>query len=87
MEEKDKHTEHTWITAAKNRGLGGALHVILDVLEPFAPIAAQFLWVAQPIAGIFGARNTIGDLANVLDMPEGVETLRQQLNETRTNDL
>ncbi|MDQ7025575.1 MAG: hypothetical protein Q9P01_04190 [Anaerolineae bacterium] len=87
MEEKDKHSKHAWITAAKNRGLGGALHVLLDVLEPFAPLASQFLWVAQPFAGIFGARNAIGDLADILDMPNGVESLRQQLNENRSNDL
>lgn len=87
MEDKTKHTEHIWITVAKQRGLGGAVHVLLDVLEPVAPLAAGMLWVMQPIGGLFGARSAIGDLAAILDTSGGVENLRQQLNETPTNDL
>ena len=87
MNDKVKHTEHVWIKAAKEQGLGGAVRVVLDVLEPVAPLAAGLLWVMQPFAGLFGARSAIGDLADILDTSSGVENLRQQLNENRTNDL
>jgi hypothetical protein len=87
MEDKMKPTEHIWITTAKQRGFGRAVHVLLDVLEPVAPLAAGMLWVMQPLGGLFGARNAIADLADILDTGGGVENLRQQLNETRTNDL
>ena len=84
MEEKDKHNEHAWLMAAKERGFGNTIHTMLDVLEPIAPLAAQLLWVIQPVAGLFGARNAIRDLAATLDMPDGVESLRQQLHDEKT---
>jgi hypothetical protein len=43
------------------------------------------LWVIQPVAGLFGARNAIQDLAETLDMPDGVESLRQQLQDEKDN--
>jgi hypothetical protein len=87
MNEKDKHSEHVWIAAAKQRGLGGAVATLLDALEPIAPLAAQLLWVIQPVAGVFGGRSAIHDLATLLDTPAGVETLRQQLVDDRTQQL
>jgi hypothetical protein len=60
---------------------------MLDAIEPIAPLAAQMLWVVQPVAGIFGGRRAIGDLADILDSRDGVNHLRQQLNENRTSQL
>jgi hypothetical protein len=70
-----------WIRAAKARGLGDVLSVALDVLEPLGLLGAQVLWVLQPALGIFGMREAVGDLAEALEEPGGVERLRQQLDE------
>jgi hypothetical protein len=85
METKDKHYQLTWIAAVKERGFGHSMQTMLDVLEPVAPLAAQFLWVLQPFAGLFGARNAVHDLAHLLDTPDGVATLRQQLHDDKDN--
>lgn len=80
----DLHSE--WINQARARGLTGALHVALDALEPLGPFGAQFLWVMQPVLGLFGARDMVRSIATALEEPGGVERLRQQLDETTTGN-
>lgn len=68
-----------WITQAKARGLGNALGLALDVLEPLGPLGAQMVWVAQPVLGLWIPRTALGQLAEALDAPGGVERLRHML--------
>jgi hypothetical protein len=68
-----------WIEQVKILNLDGAFYLILDILEPLGPLGAQALYVLQPAAGIVGLREMIGDIAQALEEPEGIERLRQQL--------
>jgi hypothetical protein len=81
MDEKLKQTQHPLIRVAKARGMQQAAGIMLDVLEPIAPIAAQLLWVAQPFAAMWGFRSAVRDLADILETPDGIESLRQQLDD------
>lgn len=72
--------EKDWIQAVKSRGLTDALGLMLDVLEPLGALSAQVLWVVQPAAGVLAWRQAVGDIAQALEEPGGVERLRQQLN-------
>jgi hypothetical protein len=72
-------TAHEWVEQAKARGLGHALSVALDVLEPLGPLGAQLLWVAQPVLGIMVSRSALGSVAQALEEPGGIDRLRQQL--------
>ncbi len=72
--------EHTWIKQARERGLDGALGVALDVLEPLGPLGAQVLWVLQPALGLLGARKAVGDIADALEEPGGIDRLRWLLD-------
>ena len=76
----EKSTSSEWISAAKARGWAESLRLCLDLIEPLAPIASQLLWVVQPTAGLFGAREAIGEIAEALDTPEGIEALRRELD-------
>lgn len=61
----------------------GLLNLCLDVLEPFGPFAAQFLYVLQPTLGLVLDRDRIGAWAHRLETPEGLESLRREwLGET-----
>lgn len=71
----------TWIQTAKARGLAGGLSFLLDALSPLGPLAAQLLWVIQPLGALFGARAAIGDIAAALEDPDGMEQLRAMLDE------
>lgn len=73
--------EHDWMHEAKKRGLGRGLSILLDVLEPFGPLGAQILWVVQPVSGLLGISTAVGELANALEQPGGVDELRRQLDE------
>lgn len=68
-----------WVRQARAHGLGGLLAVVLDVIEPFAPLLAQGLWVFQPIARIFGQHDVLGAMAQTLDEPDGVTRIRDEL--------
>jgi hypothetical protein len=70
-----------WITQVKTRGMTNAVNIALDVLEPFGPLAAQMLFVLQPTFGIFGLKSAVEDIAQALDQPGGIETLRQRLKD------
>lgn len=69
------------IDMIKQRGWQGASRTALDVIEPIAPLVSSVLWVVQPVSTIFGAQKTVGTLANLLDSPQGIEQLREQLDE------
>lgn len=76
-----KQNHHELIYLIKARGWQGAARSFLDIIEPVAPIMSQFLLVMQPMAGIINAQNAIADLAQALDTSDGIETLRQQLDD------
>ena len=70
-----------WIDRAKQRGYGPAIRILLDAIEPLAPLLAQGLWVAQPLAGLWGQSGALQQLAETLENPEGVSQLRQRLTD------
>lgn len=77
----DKKVNPDWLIKVKIRGWSDAMQTMLDVFEPIAPLASQFLWVVQPMAGLFEADDVVHDLATILDSKEGIEELRQALKE------
>lgn len=68
------------IERLKRAGLGDALLTALDVIEPVGAIGAQLLYVTQPMARLLGDRRAeTSALAQLLETPEGIQTLRQML--------
>ncbi|MBI1281938.1 MAG: hypothetical protein GC179_27685 [Anaerolineaceae bacterium] len=61
------------------RGLGDALSLALDVLEPLGVLGAQLIWVAQPVLGVWFNRQTVRSIARTLETPGEVEHIRQFL--------
>lgn len=70
-----------WVTAVKMRGLTQALRVTLDALEPLGPLGAQLLYVMQPVLGLFGAQAAVDDIAQALEEPGGIDTVRGWLED------
>lgn len=68
-----------WIADAKARGYAPALHTLLEVLDPISPIAAQMMWVLQPMGRVVGVHNVLGSLAQALESPDELAALRRQL--------
>jgi hypothetical protein len=71
-----------WIEQIQARGLEQVMCTVLDVLEPFGPLGAQLIWVAQPAANIIGRDlwgNALTALAEALEEPGGVSRLRERL--------
>jgi hypothetical protein len=73
--------QHDWVDEIKARGLAAPVRVLLDALAPLGPVGAQVLWMAQPVAGLWGGRQWIGQLAETLEQPGGVEELCRLLDE------
>ncbi len=68
-----------WVDAVKARGWSDAAITLIDALEPLGVLGAQMMYVAQPLLGVFGWRESIGALAGALETPEGIAALRQAL--------
>ena len=69
----------TWIDKLKVRGGVPLALLTLDVIEPIAPVLAQGLWMAQPLAGLWNGRQDLRDLAELLEAPDGIARLRRRL--------
>lgn len=70
-----------WVQNARKRGHDQWLLILLDAIEPIAPIVAQGLWVCQPLVGLWGGAQSVQHLAQLLEDPEGIPQLRQQLSD------
>lgn len=68
-----------WIEPLRAAGLDGLVGTLLDVAEPFSPLGAQALWIAQPALSLLAPADEIGGLAALLDDPAGVAWLRAAL--------
>lgn len=68
-----------WIQTIKKRGWTGAFRTFLDVIEPLGPLGAQVLYVMQPLSGVLGWRDAVGDIAQALEQPDGIEQIRRDL--------
>ncbi|MEZ4671254.1 MAG: hypothetical protein R3E39_25395 [Anaerolineae bacterium] len=66
-----------WAQQLQARGLGHAVSVALDVLEPLGPLGAQLLWVAQPVLGVFMQRDTLTSVAESLEASDKLDALRR----------
>lgn len=83
----DKQSDTTdWIETVKQRGYGDIAHILLDTIEPIAPIVAQGLWVFQPLAGLWNGTHGVQLLAQLLETPEGIAELRQRLVDDGTQE-
>ena len=80
MEKEElEETVNRWRTRIEELGVGGIVDTLLVAFAPFAPIGAQLLYIAQPVAGLIVERNTISRWATLLEEPDGIEWLRVQL--------
>lgn len=76
----DQHLR-LWIGDLKARGLEGAARTALNALGALGPLAAQAIYLGQPMLRLFGQNVPLDDLAETLERPAGVDRLRQWLDE------
>lgn len=74
----------SWLEDIKARGLGGALRITFDALSPLSPLAAQLLYIAQPVCGLWGWHGRVGEIARALEDPQQMEAIRQRLEKDET---
>ena len=67
-------------------GIESLVGALLDAAEPFGPLGAQVLWVAQPALGLVVPRDDVDGLAQLLDNPAGVAWLRAALLDETSED-
>jgi hypothetical protein len=77
----DDERLHKWINDVKARGLGSPARTALDALGALGPLAAQALYVAQPLLRLLSGNVPLDELADALERPGGTARLRQWLDE------
>ena len=70
-----------WVRELRARGWVRPLLALLDALEPLGPLGAGALWIAQPALGTLISRRVLAYIAEALETPEGIETLRCALQD------
>ena len=65
----------------RERGAAPLALLLLDAFEPAAPLLAQSLLVAQPLANLWRSGEACRELADLLDAPEGTARLRALLTD------
>jgi len=78
-----------WVNDVVARGWHNNILTTLDVVEPIAPIIAQFLTMMSPFARNIGQAGTVSDIAELLETSQGRQRMRQWLqnaNEVETTD-
>ena len=81
MMPEQQPTPPEWVKQLQARGLGDALGLALDVLEPLGVLGAQLIWVAQPVLGVWFNRDTVRNIAQTLETPGEVEQIRHFLEQ------
>jgi len=81
MMSEQRPTALDWVREIQARGLGDALGLALDVLEPLGVLGAQLIWVAQPVLGVWFKRDTVRSIAQTLETPGEVEQIRHFLEQ------
>lgn len=69
----------SWRERLQHMGLLDFAGLLLDVAEPLSPIGAQLLWVAQPALGLMVAPEKVASWAEMLEDPQQIARLREQL--------
>ncbi len=75
-----------WSARLRAIGLDGLVAALFDAAEPFGPLGAQLLWVAQPAVSLFMPSDEVDGLARLLDDPAGVAWLRSELTGAASED-
>jgi hypothetical protein len=68
-----------WAQRLKRLGLADAAQTLLPILRPMGALASQMLWMGQPIASGLAAQGLVEELALLLEDPDALDGLEQQL--------
>lgn len=84
MDEKHEHSEllptvSIWRQRLEQLGLGAVVDAVLIAMTPIAPIGAQLLYISQPMLTVFVERDSVTRWAKLLEEPNGLNWLRQNL--------
>ena len=83
---KNENYPH-WVRLAKTHGWADLARTGLDAFAPLGALGAQFLWVSQPVLGLFVRRDRLARLAEMLETPEGLAALRGQLEDDPVTEI
>jgi len=79
--EEKQHIRRIWVDSLHRWGVQDFVALILDAVEPLAPVFAQILFVTQPLVRPFIADEKINALVDILDNPKEVQTFLDMLQE------
>lgn len=70
-----------WAQRLKAFGLGPLVAVCLQLGRPLSPLAAQALYISQPLVSPWLPKQTLSDLAQLLEEPEQTTAFLQWLQD------
>ena len=86
VDDEIQQTVTQWRERLQKNKLDGIATIILDAAEPLALVGAQLIYFSQPVLGRFMSSTSLTRWATLLENPDGVAWLRQELVETTDNN-
>lgn len=72
--------QRDWVDIARAQGWADIARTGLDAFAPLGPLGAQFVWITQPVLGLFWGHDRLSQLAKTLETPEALAALRARLD-------
>jgi len=79
--EVELQTWQNWAAALRSRGLGEFAAVLLEASGPLNVVAAQMIYVSQPLFSHTASRMHLEPLAHLLEEPEHTQSFVTYLRE------
>ena len=71
--------------AVHRHGLQMPALIALEAGRPLSFLFGQFLWITQPVLGLFFTRDSINELAILFEDPASIELLIEKLEDAGRN--
>lgn len=81
MNVENQHIWRGWASALHRWGVGGGAAALLEVAGPLKLLAAQAVYLGQPLLDGWLPRRKLAALAGMLDDPENTQVFIQYLRE------
>jgi hypothetical protein len=86
MNDENQHIWHSWAKALHRWGIGGGTAVLLEVAGPLTLLAAQAVYLGQPLLNGWLPGSKMTALAGMLDDPKNTQVFIQYLREAPNSE-
>lgn len=86
MNDEIQHTWRSWANALRHWGINGGAAALLEIAGPFTLLAAQAVYLGQPLLGGWLSKGKFTALAGMLEDPNKTQVFIKYLREAPNSE-